>query len=466
MYAKKKDSHKTKPIRPDKPKSTRSVKETLLIYGGGFLLTVAAFFITFQFVEPAPPKSITIATGDRSGSYYQYAQKFRLALAEHGIDLKIIETQGSIENLQRLTSAQPSVELAFVQSGTGNDFRDRGVMGLGSVYREPLWLFSTEDNMNGRLSELIGKRVAVGGAGSGTRALFERLLAANGLSGQITLDERNGQNALTALKAGEIDVLATVSSYQAPLVQKLLADAELVLLPFKRADAYSRHFPYLSRVSLSEGSLDLSRNIPAQDIQLLAPAATLVANDELHPAISDLIMQISSELFTKAGILATSGEFPSQKYLEFSLSPEAERFYKSGPPLLQRYLPFWAATLVDRLKVLLLPLFALMIPLSKILPPTYRWSVRKKIFKWYDELQLIDQSASETPTEDNLEHCLANLDTMEKEVREVEVPLGYANELYVLRQHIDLLARQIAVREKILERERLAAESSKQHESA
>ncbi|MDO6460923.1 TAXI family TRAP transporter solute-binding subunit [Granulosicoccaceae sp. 1_MG-2023] len=465
MYAKKKDSYKNKPIRPEKPKSTRAVKDTLLIYGGGFLLTVLAFFITFQFVEPAPPKSITIATGDSSGSYYQYALEFREALAEHGIELKILETQGSIENLSMLSGDNPAAELAFVQSGTGRDFYGQGVMGLGSVYREPLWLFSNGGVLNGRLSALKGKRVAVGGEGSGTRALFVRMLEANDLSGQVELDDRNGDAALAALKAGEIDVLATVSSYRAPLVQALIADTSLQLLPFVRADAYSRHFPYLSHVSLSEGALDLTHNIPPRHIDLLAPAATLVANDHLHPAISDLIMQISSSLFAPAGILSTAGEFPSEKYLEFPLSPEAKRFYKSGPPFLQRYLPFWAATLVDRLKVLLLPLFALMLPLSKILPPTYRWSVRKKIFKWYDELQLIDQSATETPTEDNLEHCLANLDVMEKEVRAVEVPLGYANELYVLRQHIDLLARQIGVREQILERERLEAGSATKHQS-
>ena len=200
--------------------------------------------------------------------------------------------------------------------------------------------------------------------------------------------------------------------------------------------------------------MNLAGNIPPVDISLIAPAATLVAHEELHPALSDLVLQVSDDLFSGSGMFAQEGQFPSAELMDFPLSPEAERYYKSGPPLLQQFLPFWAATLIDRLKVLLLPLLALLLPLSKILPPTYRWSVRKKIYNWYEELQQVDQSASEIPTEKNLELCLARLDKIETEVREVEVPLGYAHELYILRQHIDLLARQIAIEEKILEQQR------------
>jgi len=207
--------------------------------------------------------------------------------------------------------------------------------------------------------------------------------------------------------------------------------------------------------------VDLHKNIPPQDVALISAAATLVAHNDLHPALNDLLLQISDRLFSQATLFSDAGQFPSAAFVDFPISSEAQRFYKSGAPFLQRYLPFWAATLLDRLKVMLVPLLALLIPLVRILPPTYKWTVRKKIYKWYDEIQIIDQSANELVTEENLELCLANLDKIEDDVREVEVPLGYAYELYVLRQHIDLLAKQIGTREQELEQARLGSDRSK-----
>jgi len=463
VYAKNPDSEKTPPRKPKQPKRTRSSSDTLRVYGGALLLTVLAFFVTFQFVEPAPPRSLTIATGPADGAYYRFALDYRDKLAEHGITLNVRVTSGSLENLNLLSSTDEAVQLAFVQSGTADAYQQQPLQGLASVYLEPVWVFTREPVDNGQLQALRGKRVAIGAEESGTHAVAQQLLLDNALEATVVTHNIGGSEAVSAFDQGLVDAIVAVGSYLSQTLQTLLHHPDTHLMSFSRAQAYARRHAYLSNVQLPQGAIDLARNIPAADVALIAPAATLVARESLHPALSDLIMQISATLFSPATLLSAEGQFPSADFLDFPLSPEAARYYKSGPPFLQRFLPFWAATLVDRLKVLLLPLIALLLPLSKILPPTYRWTVRKKIFHWYEELQLVDQSATEIPSEENLEHCLANLDKIEREVKAIEVPLGYAHELYILRQHIDLLARQIGLREQVLENQRLQRAGDSQH---
>ena len=218
------------------------------------------------------------------------------------------------------------------------------------------------------------------------------------------------------------------------------------VLSLDRAPAYARREPWLSHLTLPEGVVDLARNIPASTIDLLAVNATLVTTDSLHPALRDLLLQAADEVFSAATVLSGTDEYPQAAGADFTVSAAAERYYEFGPPFLQRFLPFWIANLVDRLKLLALPLLALLLPLSRLLPPAYRWSVRKKIYRWYDEVQKIDQEASDDDSHDILEACRTNLTRIENEVREVEVPLSYAHELYVLRQHIELLLGQIDYR--------------------
>ena len=455
MYAKKYESRELAPNTPRQTKKTRSLADTLKIYGGALILAAAAFFFTYQFVQPAPPDTLSIATGRSDGAYYAYAQQFKKELAKENIELTILETSGSVENIDLLNNGQAHV--AFVQSGVVESADHPELQGLGSLYFEPVWVFVRRGNGVERLNQLNGARIAVGQPGSGTRSVANAILGDNRLDAtNVSTFELSGMDAVNAFRQDQLDVVLSVGSHTAASIQAMLSEPDAELLNFRRAPAYARRLPYLSSLVLPEGVVDLHRNIPPQDIALISAAATLVAHNDLHPALNDLLLQISARLFSKSTLFSAAGQFPSAAFVDFPISSEAQRFYKSGAPFLQRYLPFWAATLLDRLKVMLVPLLALLIPLFKILPPTYRWSVRKKIYKWYDEIQIIDQSAHELVTEDNLEICLANLDKIEDEVRTVEVPLGYAYELYVLRQHIELLARQISAHEQVLEQERLS----------
>lgn len=408
-------------------------------------MIAAATWITYQFVEPAPPRSLSIATGSADGAYRGFGYQLQERLAKDGVELKVIETDGSIDNLGRLSAGRADV--AFMQSGLVDAGKYANLESLGSMYYEPVWIFTRRGENFSRLNELAGRRIAIGGAGSGSRKVAAELFRINGLTrADIEFIDKSGIDAVSALEAGDVDVIITVASVSAPMVVALLQSTQAQLMSLSRAPAYARRVPWLTHLLLPEGVVDLALNIPQTSVDLLAVNATLVTTEELHPALRDLILQAADAVFAGASVLSANNEFPKASGSEFTLSSAAERYYESGPPFLQRYLPFWVANLVDRLKLLALPLVALLIPISRLLPPAYRWSVRKKIYRWYDQVQDLDQSAFDDVDTENLVRCQRELLRIEGEVREVEVPLSYASELYVLRQHIELLLQQLDMR--------------------
>ncbi|MEE9319719.1 MAG: TAXI family TRAP transporter solute-binding subunit [Granulosicoccus sp.] len=426
------------------------------------VLSAAVLWLTYQFVEPAPPNSLTIATGNAGGAYYAFAQQLAQEFEAEGVALILRETAGSVENL-KLLDEDNDVQIAFLQSGIAEAAKHVKLEGLASLYFEPLWLFSNQSTRPLRVNDLQGQRVAIGIKGSGTHQVAMEILAQNGLPGTPEINEIpsnagstrqqsdtllqpitvGDKQATDALLSGTIDAAMTISSADSTMVKALIKKPDIQLMSFQRADAYARRYAYLSSLTLPEGVIDLTRNIPSQEIKLIGAAATLVARDDLHPALGDLVMRAAARVANTDTLFSERGRFPSRDYLDFPISDEADRYFKYGVPFLQRYLPFWAANLIDRLKLLALPLVALALPLTRLLPPAYRWSVRKKIFRWYEEVQLIDQAAQQNPSSENLQACLKKLNRIENEAREITVPLGYASELYSLRQHIDLLNQQI-----------------------
>lgn len=424
--------------------SIRTFKALVKIYGFGFFLASLILVIAYQFVEPAPPYKMTIASGSKFGAYFHYSNTFKELLARQKIELEILQTSGTVENLGLLKEGKADV--AFIQGGVGSSEKYPSLQGIASVYMEPLLIFTRVADGLQTISQLRGKNIAIGPEGSGTRAIAIQILADNKLDNHdVALFPYGGQEAAEKLESGEIDCLFTVSRLETAFIQSLFHLGEFELMNIARAESYTRLHNYLSHIILPEGVIDMAENIPETDIHLMAPAATLVIHKDLHPALIDQLMQISTEVFKKGSLFADNNGFPSPENLDFPLSKEADRYYRNGPSFLQRYLPFWAATLVDRLKVMLLPLLALIVPLMKVLPPTYRWRVRSRIYRWYDELHELDLETRKDCTTETINHALAELAAMENEVRQVEVPLSYARELYSLRQHIDLLRRQLLV---------------------
>lgn len=418
----------------------------LLTFGTAALLAMAGFVVAWQFVNPAPPHTLVIATGQADGAYYLFAQRYRELLAENDITLEIRTTAGSIENLGLL--ADGSVNLAFVQGGTADKTKDHTLTSLGSLYYEPLWVFYRGTQTLSRLGQLQGMRIAIGEDGSGTHAIASQLLADNFIDNDAeTIQSIGGATAAEALRSGNIDALFLVASPAAPLVQQLLYEQDIQLMSFARATSYTRLHPFLSAVTLPEGVIDLQANIPSSNTTLLAATANLVVGEDFHPALVSLLLQAATRVQGTGDVLGRPGTFPNRDNLEFPLNDDARRFYRHGPPFLQRYLPFWTASMIDRLKVMLVPLLTLLLPLIKIMPPAYRWRVRKKIYRWYEELQALDTETPKQLTGEALVLLRHELDKLEEEVRKVEVPLSYADELYNLRLHIGLVRDKLLVKQ-------------------
>ena len=315
---------------------------------------------------------------------------------------------------------------------------------LASLYFEPLWIFHQQALTVRELSDLRGRTIAVGAPGSGTRAVAMRLLNDNGVTqSNSVLSPLSPPRAAKALIAMEVDAVVLVSSPSAEVIDQLLRADKIEVMDFVRADAYTRTYRFLSKAVLPEGVVNLADNVPARAVRLIAPAAALVVRDDFHPALVDLLMAAASEVHREGGVFEDREEFPSTHYLQFPLSDEARRYFESGPSFLRRLLPFWAASLVERMLVMLLPLLALLIPLMKIMPPMYRWRIRSRIYRWYKELLVIDPTVHGDLDAERLQQGLKELARIEEEVGKVNVPLSYADQLYALRLHMELVREKL-----------------------
>lgn len=425
-------------------KKTRTGKELLRFYSYGLFIVLLGFAVTYQFIEPAPPSKLILAAGSKGGAYLKFAAEYKQLLAQDGVSLEILETAGSIENLSLLTDGK--ADIALMQGGIAKAKDYPELLGIGSLYFEPLWVFTRPDLTLTTLAQLRKQKVVLGAEGSGTRKVVGQLLQDNGLdSGSLNEVKLTGMAAVEALNQGQIDTLFLVAAVSSPMVSTLLHNKSLSLVNFARADAYARRHNFLSKVIMPIGVVDLKENIPAQDVTLVAPAATLITSENLHPALAGLLTQIISKVHSQGSLLDSHRQqFPSADYLDFPLSNDAKRFYRRGVPFFQRYLPFWAAIQLDRLKLMLLPLLALMLPLFKLLPLTYRWRMRSRIYRWYDTLQILDYELRQALSKEAVTNFIKRLDDIENEARQISVPLAYAAELYSLRLHIDLLRRQVS----------------------
>ena len=408
--------------------------------GLAIVIVLAGFLLAYQFVEPAPPKVITLATGSPTGAYHAFGLALRDILAANDIELKLHQSAGSDENARLLAGG--TVDIALMQGGTPLEGIPGGehLRALASLYYEPLWIFHRLDPAPTRLSALAGRRVNRGVRGSGTRRLADELLSLNNVASE-TFSELDTGMASQALQAGELDAIFMVSGETSPEVQALLKAPSIAIMDLPRAKAYHLHRRYLSPLQLPSGAIDLASERPPTQQHLIGVTAMLVAREDLHPALVDLALLSAPKIVGGDGLFQSAGQFPSGQYLSLPLGKEAQRFHKRGPSFLQRFLPFWAATLIDRLVVMLIPLAALVIPLFKLFPPLYRWRVRSRIYRWYEDLQQIEA---------RLDAGLANPDELsaevlglETEVKNVETPLSYADQLYHLRTHINLVRTRI-----------------------
>lgn len=421
-----------------------ALRETATVVLPGLLIILAAFWIASRYIRPAPPDSFVMSTGAPGGAYHMFAERYRDILARDGVTVELKPSAGSMDNLARLRDAASGVDVAFVQSGTAGPERDPALHSLGSIYYEPLWIFYRGATELTLLNQLHGKRIAVGAEGSGTKVLALQLLQAVGLQAPaVTLHPDGGNAAADALVAGKIDAAFIVGATDAPIVQRLIRTNGVRLLSIANAEAFSRRYPHLSALTLPRGVIDLAAQIPQRDVTLLAATATLVVREEFHPALAVLMLQAATEIHAGSGVLQKHKEFPAARESEFMLSDQAQRYYQSGPPLLRRYLPFWLANLIERMLVLLVPLFAVLVPAFKILPALIEWRVKSRVFRWYGEIKFLEEELAREPDRAGLQQMLARLDDIEQGVYGTSVPMSYADYAYNLRTHLEVVRTRI-----------------------
>ena len=429
------------------------LREKLILLCPAVVIAILAFVFVYYFVDPIPPRRISIGCGPPEGANFKYAQAYRDILSKEGITLDLKNTAGAAENLNLLDAASGGVDVAFVQGSMKSLVPKTDLVSLGSLFFEPLWIFHRNELALRRIPDLKGLRLAVGEEGGGTRISTMKLLELNGVNSQNTQILAYGyQKAADMLLNGEVDVAFFMSTHLAAHVINLIDSKSVKLMGLERAEAYALLYHSLYVLKVPEGAIDFEANIPARDISLVAPTTELVARPDLHPALITLLLEAAEIVHESGGDFEREGEFPTPKYLDFKLSPEADRFYKFGPPFLQRYLPFWVAILVNRITILLLPIVVVVVPIFKLMPLIYRWRMRSRIYRWYSKLRAFDPERHKDDASERLQEYLVELDGIEGKVAKISVPLSFSEELYHLRMHIDLLRSKL---KQIIEKQEL-----------
>ncbi|MFZ5566514.1 MAG: TAXI family TRAP transporter solute-binding subunit [Pseudomonadota bacterium] len=415
----------------------------LLVPAAPFVLLAAALLaLAYWWLDPMPPRRVTLATGPAQSAYEEWGQRYARLLAQQGIEVVLRPSQGSAENLELLRRGE--VDLGFVQGGSGSADEDEDLSALGNLFVEPLWIFyrsAAVPRLEG-LRDLQRLRVNVGTAGSGSPALMQQLIEANGLDPQrMQLLQLEPTPAVVALLDGRIDALVFASAPESLLVQMLLKTPGIALMDLAQSEAYARRFHFLSPVTLPRGVVDLATDLPPRDVRLVATTTTLLAGPEVHPALLQLFSQASLRLHRGAGWFNRARSYPNADLAGYPLAREAERTLRNGVPLLQRYLPFTLANLLERMWLALGLIIALLLPLGRIVPPLYEFRVRSRVFRWYAQLRQIEERLQTGQA--TVDALLQELDELETRVGRIRIPLSYADELYALRNHIDLVRRRL-----------------------
>lgn len=408
------------------------------------LLIGAVLWAAYHFVRPLPPDTIVMSTGAPDGAYHAFALRYQAVLKTHGVKLELRPSQGALENLQRLRDPHGDIDVGFVQTGLAEPDAESNLLSLGSMFYEPVWVFYRSESTFDRMIQLVTRRVAIGAEGSGTQRIARQLFEANGLSDDMLVTVPiGGDAAANELIAGKLDAAILVSAPEALVIQKLVNNPNIKLMSFAIAEAYTRKFPFLTSLTLPQGAMDLVHEYPRSDTQLFATTATLVARGDFHPALASLLLQAASEVHSGAGPFNRVREFPAPRDGDFPLSPEAQRYYKSGTPFLQRYLPFWIAVFVDRLLFMLLPVLAVALPLVRVMPALYAWRVRRRVYRLYGELKFLEEDVRESPDTADFSRYFQRLDNIEDRANRRPLPLAFQHEVYTLREHIQLVRRAL-----------------------
>jgi TRAP transporter TAXI family solute receptor len=417
----------------------------LLFAGAGLI------WLAYWWLNPMPPKQLTLLTGPEQSAYAEMGDQYAKLLRQHGITVQLVPTEGSADNLRRLQAGE--ADAGFVQGGSATapaDDDTEELLTLGNLFVEPVWLFyraqsAADISETGRLqslNQLSTLRINAGTAGSGVPPLMDTLLDMHRMDPKkIKISHLEQTPATVQMLQGKLDAVVFASAPQAPMVQMLLQTPGIRLMDFPQNEAYARRLPFITPVTLPRGVVDLARNIPAQDVHLIATTTSMLVRESLHPGLRQLLSQATVQTHGQSGWFQRTREFPNASNSEFPLAPEAERTLKNGIPSLQRYIPFTLANLVERMWLALGIIIAVLLPFGKIAPPLYAYRVRSRVFRWYGELRDIESRLEAHP--EDKEKLLEELNAIEAKVEKVILPLSYADELYALRNNIGLVRQRL-----------------------
>lgn len=417
----------------------------LLFAGAGLI------WLAYWWLNPMPPKQLTLLTGPEQSAYAEMGDQYAKLLRQHGITVRLVPTEGSADNLRRLQAGE--ADAGFVQGGSATaptDDDTEELLTLGNLFVEPVWLFyraqsAADISETGRLqslNQLSTLRINAGTAGSGVPPLMDTLLDMHRMDPKkIKMSHLEQTAATVQMLQGKLDAVVFASAPQAPMVQMLLQTPGIRLMDFPQNEAYARRLPFITPVTLPRGVVDLARNIPAQDVHLIATTTSMLVREGMHPGLRQLLSQATVQTHGQSGWFQRTREFPNASNSEFPLAPEAERTLKNGIPSLQRYIPFTLANLVERMWLALGIIIAVLLPLGKIAPPLYAYRVRSRVFRWYGELRDIESRLEAHP--EDKEKLLEELNAIESKVEKVILPLSYADELYALRNNIGLVRQRL-----------------------
>lgn len=443
---------------PEQPKRRRRLRiphhsdtagwrDLLVLVVPMLLVALLVAWMAVKFIRPAPPKSIVLLAGPKESSYYSIAERYAKILARSGVKVNVVETEGAGDNLKRLLNPKVEGDVGFVLGGLTDGLDISDLMSLGSVFVQPVLVFYRGKEPVELLSKFAGKRIAIGPEGSGTHTIAMKFLAANGMDKDPTkLLGLDGDDAVAALKQGKVDVAFLMGELvRGQVTRELLQTPGIHLMNFRQGDGYMRRLKFLSHLTLPEGAFDLGLDLPAQDVELVGPTVELVARNDLHPALSDLLIAAAQEIHRPAGMYRKAGEYPAPLERDFPISSDAQRFYRSGTPFLYKQLPFWLASLVDRFIVVLVPIVVILIPAVRLIPTIYRWRMRSRIYKWYGALMAIERDMFGDPSPEHKEKIRKRLDDIQEAVNNLHPPVAFADQLYALREHIAWVGSRLVV---------------------
>ncbi|MES2491003.1 MAG: TAXI family TRAP transporter solute-binding subunit [Pseudomonadota bacterium] len=424
-----------------------SWRDLSLSLGPVLLLSALALLVAMHFVRPAPPKTLNMVSGSEGSTYRKNAEKYADILKRNGITLNLLPSQGSLDNLEQLADPDSKIDIGFVPSGLGTDTDVSNLASLGSVFYQPVSIFYRAPKAIERLSQLKGKRIAVGREGSGTRFLALALLKANGIKpdeGPTKLESMEGAVAMQALLDHKVEaIFLSGDSAATSNLRQLLHTPGVIMFDYPQAEGYLRRFRYLSKIEIPAGAFDLGENLPAKPTIMLAPTVELIARQDLHPALSDLLIEAAREVNGRATLMQKAGEFPAPLQRDIPISNDATRYYQSGKGFMYRNLPFWLASLLDRTLVVLLPILVVLIPGLRMVPSIYGWRIKNRIYRYYGDLMALERAALQPLDTVEREALMQRLSDIENAVITVKMPAAFADQIYVLRQHINFVRMRL-----------------------